>query len=87
MFVDPLVVDPRLPPKKCATISAAISMSVTTTHNDPVSGYFCQEQSQVGFFTLLLPSDNSLAGPNIFLGKLYNTTLAMLMTTLGALIM
>jgi hypothetical protein len=38
--------------------------------SDLVSGYFCEDESEVRFFTLPLPSDNSLAGPNIFLGRL-----------------
>jgi hypothetical protein len=65
------IVDPRATPKKCAAISATISSSVAVSRSDLVSGYFCQEESEVGFFTLPLPSDDSLSGPNIFLGKLY----------------
>jgi hypothetical protein len=65
-----LIVDPRTRPKKCATLSATLSSSVDTSRGDLVSGYFCQDESEIGFFTLPLPSDNSLAGPNIFLGKL-----------------
>jgi hypothetical protein len=71
-ITEPLVpvVDPRPTPKKCATFSAMLSTSVATSQGDLVSGVFCQDQSQVGFFTLPLPSDNSMAGPNMFLGKL-----------------
>jgi len=70
---EPLVpiVDRRAKPRKCAVISGTISSSVTTSPGDLVSGYFCPDKSEVGFFTLPLPSDNSLAGPNIFLGTLY----------------
>ena len=71
-ITEPLVpmIDSRPTPKKCATFSAMLSTSVATSHGDLVSGHFCQDQSQVGFFTLPLPSDNSMSGPNIFLGKL-----------------
>jgi hypothetical protein len=72
-ITEPLVpiIDSRPTPKKCATISAVLSTSGATSHGDLVSGYFCQDQSQVGLFTLPLPSDNSMSGPNIFLGKLH----------------
>jgi hypothetical protein len=60
--------DPRTTPRKCAAISATI---VAASHTDLVSGYFCEDQSEVGFFTLPPPSDNSLSGPNFFFGKLH----------------
>ena len=65
------IVDHRAIPKKCSAISGTISSTVTTSPGDLVSGYFCPDESEVGFFTLPLPSDNSLAGPNIFLGRLH----------------
>jgi hypothetical protein len=69
---EPLVpiVDHRATPRKCAAISGTISSSATTSPGDLVSGYFCPDEAEVGFFTLPLPSDNSLAGPEIFLGRL-----------------
>lgn len=71
-ITEPLVpiADPRTTPKKCAAISATLSRSVTASRSDLVSGYFCADKSEVGFFTLPPPSDDSMSGPNIFLGKL-----------------
>src|SRR5262245_36219764 len=63
-ITDPLVpiIDSRSTPKKCATISAVLSTSGATSHGDLVSGYFCEDQSQMAFFTLPLPSDDSMSG-------------------------
>jgi hypothetical protein len=71
-IAEPLVpiVDRRATARKCAAISGTISSSVSTSPGDLVSGYFCPDESEVGLFTLPLPSDNSLAGPEIFLGRL-----------------
>jgi len=73
-ITEPLVpiTDSRPTPKKCANISAVLSTPGATSYGgDLVSGYFCEDQSQVAFFTLPLPSDDSMSGPNIFLGKLH----------------
>jgi hypothetical protein len=64
------IVDPRTTPKKCSAFSGMLSYSMPLTGGDLVSGYFCSDNSEIGFFTLPLPSDNSLAGPNFFLGNL-----------------
>jgi hypothetical protein len=64
------IVDHRTTPKKCSAFSGTLSYSTPLTGGDLVSGYFCSDNSEVGFFTLPLPSDNSMAGPNFFLGNL-----------------
>jgi hypothetical protein len=64
------IVDPRATPKKCSAFSGMLSYSAPLTGGDLVSGYFCSDNSEVAFFTLPLPSDNSMAGPNYFVGKL-----------------
>jgi hypothetical protein len=70
---EPLVpiVDRRTKPRKCSAISGTISSTTMASPGDLVSGYFCPDKSEVGFFILPLPSDNSLAGPNMFLGRLH----------------
>src|SRR5262245_29941609 len=55
----------RPTPKKCMSLSATMLSPPTASRGDLVSGYFCEEESDIGFFALPLPSDNSLAGPNI----------------------
>ena len=65
------IVDRRARPRKCSAFSGTISSSAMTSPGDLVSGYFCPDESEVGFFILPLPSDDSLAGPNMFLGRLH----------------
>ena len=64
------IADHRARPRNCAALSGTLS-SGAASPGDLVSGYFCPDKSEAGFFTLPLPSDNSLAGPDIFLGTLH----------------